>query len=247
MRALLSFLIGLHVFAAPPQERLPARSPGYLNWCAQRLSQNKLQQIKVPSDIEWVLDAKQLDPVIKVLNEAFAEDRLLAWMNPIEINRQKLIQTFVYHAFFNGGVLQSRLPGVGAALWFELNKVQTDLISLIATGQLFLFPSFGLHGLELLKFDNHAAKIRNNIAKGQEALYLFFVGVAKSHQGRGHGSKLIKTILEYADTTDRLVILETQKEQNVLTYKHLGFEIAAESVVPDGIPLSYTMVRKPKK
>jgi ribosomal protein S18 acetylase RimI-like enzyme len=60
-------------------------------------------------------------------------------------------------------------------------------------------------------------------------LYVWFIGVDPENQGRGEGSKLMKSILDLARQKDLPVCLETSTERNFKWYENLGFSVYASS------------------
>jgi ribosomal protein S18 acetylase RimI-like enzyme len=72
--------------------------------------------------------------------------------------------------------------------------------------------------------------------------YLGTIGVAPAGQGRGTGTRLLRTGLEEADRGRTPVRLETSSERNVAFYVRHGFRVVAELSVPDG-PRCWVMER----
>ena len=62
--------------------------------------------------------------------------------------------------------------------------------------------------------------------------YLWFLGTDPDHQGRGHGSELLRAFTARADASHTLSYLETDREHNVRLYQRHGFEVQAETIVP---------------
>lgn len=60
-------------------------------------------------------------------------------------------------------------------------------------------------------------------------LYLWFIGVTPESQGRGEGSKLLKSVLELARVKNLPVCLETSMERNFRWYENFGFSVYASS------------------
>lgn len=54
--------------------------------------------------------------------------------------------------------------------------------------------------------------------------YLWFIGVAPEDQGKGIGSKLLQSVLDYSNHENRPVYLETSTMKNVPWYDKFGFE-----------------------
>jgi ribosomal protein S18 acetylase RimI-like enzyme len=64
--------------------------------------------------------------------------------------------------------------------------------------------------------------------------YLGVVGVDPERQGEGLGSAVIRAILDDPMAVGAPAYLVTATERNVPLYRHLGFEVCAETDLPDG-------------
>jgi ribosomal protein S18 acetylase RimI-like enzyme len=75
-------------------------------------------------------------------------------------------------------------------------------------------------------------------------IYLAVLGVSQKHQRKGFGGKMLKALIELADTLGLPIYFETQTEGNVVFYKKFGFEVMKEISLPNfNFPMWY-MVRK---
>ncbi|MCP4134154.1 MAG: GNAT family N-acetyltransferase [bacterium] len=76
-------------------------------------------------------------------------------------------------------------------------------------------------------------------------IYGLSIGIAQGHQGKGLGGELMKALIEKADNEKKAIYLETDTKDNVTLYKHFGFEVVKEIVLPDlEIPM-WEMARMP--
>ena len=60
-------------------------------------------------------------------------------------------------------------------------------------------------------------------------LYVWFIGVEPENQGKGEGSKLLKSVLDLAADKKLPVCLETSTERNFKWYENFGFSVYASS------------------
>ena len=82
---------------------------------------------------------------------------------------------------------------------------------------------------------------------GRDYVYVMIVGVDPEHQGQGFGSKLLRALIEESDRTGVPIYLETETEDNVSMYEHLGFKVLAKITLPVvEVPL-WEMLREPAK
>lgn len=75
--------------------------------------------------------------------------------------------------------------------------------------------------------------------------HLVAIGVDPAHQGKGFGSAMVRFGMMKADETGSPIYLETETEDNVRFYRHLGFEVLEEiEVEAVGVPM-WLMKRPP--
>lgn len=78
-------------------------------------------------------------------------------------------------------------------------------------------------------------------------IYIQTIGVKTSHQGKGIGGKLLRTIFEMAASTNSICYLETETKENVSLYNHLGFQTVDELKInvpgDDAVLTMYCMLR----
>jgi len=76
-----------------------------------------------------------------------------------------------------------------------------------------------------------------------EHWYLATLGVDPDHQGRGHGNRLLDTVLAKIDEVGLPVYLETDKERNLAYYQRFGFTERDELHPAKDGPPTWTMWR----
>ncbi len=74
--------------------------------------------------------------------------------------------------------------------------------------------------------------------------YLSAIGVSPERQGEGLGSALVRSGLSKADDDNVSVYLETETEDNVGFYEHLGFEVV-EQITAAGLDLPLWLLTRP--
>ena len=75
--------------------------------------------------------------------------------------------------------------------------------------------------------------------------YLYNLSIKKEAQGKGIASKLMRPMLQFCDDERMVAYLETNKEVNVGIYKHYGFDLMKEELIPTTPVMHYAMVRHP--
>jgi ribosomal protein S18 acetylase RimI-like enzyme len=74
---------------------------------------------------------------------------------------------------------------------------------------------------------------------------LYNLSVKSSAQGKGIAGKLMRPMLQFCDDERMVAYLETNKESNVSMYRHYGFDLMKEELIPKSTVTHYAMVRKP--
>ena len=87
---------------------------------------------------------------------------------------------------------------------------------------------------------------RHKNMAGKAYLYLQVVGVATKLQGRGFGRKLIGAAIEKSESEELQLYLETETEDNVKMYEHLGFRLLKRITLPIVDLPMWEMVREPQ-
>jgi ribosomal protein S18 acetylase RimI-like enzyme len=75
--------------------------------------------------------------------------------------------------------------------------------------------------------------------------YLFFLGVEPAFQGQGLGGTLLRRLNARADRDGVIGYLETDRESNVPLYRHHGFEVVSDCVLPKVRELRLWAMRRP--
>jgi ribosomal protein S18 acetylase RimI-like enzyme len=76
--------------------------------------------------------------------------------------------------------------------------------------------------------------------------YLFTLGTAPEHQGKGVGSALLRTVLTHVDEEAEPAFLESSKERNIPLYTRFGFEVIDQVPSKWGRPPVWRMWREPR-
>ncbi|MFC2067781.1 GNAT family N-acetyltransferase [Chloroflexota bacterium] len=76
-------------------------------------------------------------------------------------------------------------------------------------------------------------------------IHLLIMSVSQEFQGKGFGGKLLRAVIEKAETERKPIYLETQKEDNINLYVKYGFSVKKRVILlePLNLPM-LLMVRK---
>ncbi|UCF29548.1 MAG: GNAT family N-acetyltransferase [Chloroflexota bacterium] len=78
---------------------------------------------------------------------------------------------------------------------------------------------------------DYAATIHQRYAQSRH-WYLQFIGVDPDYQGKGHGGRLLKFLLDRLDSERESCFLETQNQENLAFYQQNGFQVVEQGTIP---------------
>lgn len=178
-----------------------------------------------------------------VLTRAFAEDPVVAWAYPDvarRATRSPGFFAFDLRRLIPQDVSWTTTHRAGAALWAlpdrwrESPRETARLVASLGPALRWRAPMVG-YGLSAVQWRHPSGR----------HLYLAVLGVDPHHQGRGHGSALLRPGLDLCDEEGLPAFLETATERNVSFYGRHGFTVVSESRLPRG-PKIWGMRREPR-
>ena len=134
----------------------------------------------------------------------------------------------------------------GFAAWLPFGFTGNKTIPFLMNGgmRLFLHAGFDMIG-RLQTYENYAMNLKRQYTDHYD-WYLFNLSVKKDAQGKGIASKLMRPMLQFCDDERMVAYLETNKDTNVGLYRHYGFDLMKEEVIPKTPVTHYAMVRHPQ-
>jgi GNAT superfamily N-acetyltransferase len=194
------------------------------------------------------LSYAQIRVTAEVLARAFDDSPILRYLVPRDRSR-----VIGMRALFIAGLVDAYKHGeawvatvdetvVGAAVWLppgafppSAGRQFRQLLHLVAVAP--------VAPLALPRSLRYLRKVEA-MHPGGEHWYLATLGVDPAVQGRGHGRRLLESVLAKVDEAGLPVYLETDKEQNLAYYGRFGFAQQAQVVpIRDGPP-TWTMWRE---
>ncbi|MFF3336868.1 GNAT family N-acetyltransferase [Streptomyces sp. NPDC002888] len=183
--------------------------------------------------------------VVRLLDEAFRDDPVSAWVFPGEEQRRtfhpRLMAAFTDIVFAEGRIDLTE-DGAACALWLD-----------VPAG-----------GEEEHADDDGPAQVREAVEPANERVetvgrltagihpsdrahaYLWMIGVASERQGEGLGTALISHVLDRCDREGLPAYLEASNARSRALYERLGFEFTGRVLdLPDG-PGMWPMWREPR-
>jgi GNAT superfamily N-acetyltransferase len=171
-----------------------------------------------------IADIKDKDLIVRILTEAFLENKSVNYLIPNDKRRIDRIRSLMEYSINvcadAGKVLISDNNKAVALISFPEQK-KTTLKGILWEAALVL-KGIGIGNIS--KAMNREKAISANYPIGQNIYYLWFLGVATESQGKGIGTQFIKEIIDDARKLARPIYLETSTERNLPFYERVGFE-----------------------
>jgi len=194
------------------------------------MKENKFN-IPTISDL-YRLTSKDYSRACKVLGLAFQEDPI--WKAILKDDPDKFPLVFgvpLKYCLKYGAIYASSPNLEGIIAWLPSNYVKMGVFRLLMSGALWSAMKLGSKlGKLIQEVFEIITEDRETNMKGTY-LYLYVIGVAPEHQGKGIGTNLIKNMLSQIPP-EIPIYLETETERNVSLYKRLGFKVLKKIIVP---------------
>jgi ribosomal protein S18 acetylase RimI-like enzyme len=187
----------------------------------------------------------------KVLSDAFQHDpvwnKLYDGETNINKRRRAHFEVPVRYCLKYGEVYATSKEMEGVIAWLPGKNADMTMWRLILSGAMGAATKIGLNvSKKMGTAFKQIAEDRHKNMDGSNYIYIFVVGVATEFQGKGFGRKLLDTAIERAKSESLLVYLETETEENVKMYEHLGFRMIKKVTLPVIELPMWEMVKKPE-
>lgn len=169
-----------------------------------------------------------------LLARAFHEDPYIRWAEPDHARRPRtmaaVFEAVVAQGRKHGGVLHE--PGVGVAEWTSPDHIDVGVFDglIHGIGRVVLRTPPAVWWR--LATHDRAALDRVRPFLGPRSVYLATLGVEPSIAGRGHGGRILRAALSAMRAQGETCVLRTEQPKNVAFYRHAGFTLVDESVIP---------------
>jgi ribosomal protein S18 acetylase RimI-like enzyme len=197
----------------------------------------------------YIVQKKDIDRLAEIAADAYRDYPLHNWLTKgkYDAKASKLIMQISLKTMTEDAVIYADSEELnGFAAWlpfgFEGNKTMPFLMN---GGLKLIFHSgLGIIG-RLLTYETYAMNLKKKFTDNYD-WYLYNLSIKKDAQGKGIASKLMRPMLQFCDDERMVSYLETNKDVNVSLYKHYGFDLMKEEMIPKTTVMHYSMVRKPK-
>jgi ribosomal protein S18 acetylase RimI-like enzyme len=186
--------------------------------------------------------------VATALAAAFHADPVFRWLTPDDDRRRRILPAFfdlaidvfrrhdhIWCVGDDGGV-------AGGALWSPAGVAPMDEVD----GDRFVGGCVELAGPDAGRWEDVIALLDENHPHHADHDYLWLLGVVPDRQGRGHGSAMLRAVLDRGDRDGVPAYLEATSRENVRLYERHGFRVTGELAVT-GAPSLWAMWREPAR
>ena len=197
----------------------------------------------------YIVQKKDLDRLAEIAADAYQDYPLHNWFTKGKYDKKasKLLMQISLKTMTEDAIIYADSEEMnGFAAWLPFGFTGNKALPFLFNGglRLFFHAGFGLIG-RLMKFETYAMNLKKEFTDNYD-WYLFNLSIKKDAQGKGIASKLMRPMLQFCDDEKMVAYLETNKDVNVGLYKHYGFELMREELVPETPVMHYAMVRNPK-
>ncbi len=193
----------------------------------------------------YKLQRKDIKKAANVLANAFYDDPIYNKMDMDE-DKRRIISELMIRFSFRYGNLVSTSENLEGVMAITPHDKPMTFLRIIRSGAFFISMKLA----SLRKMMGAVEKAMEEEKKNlniEPYIYLFTIGVSREFQGKGFGGKLLRAVIEKADTERKPMYLETQNEKNVSLYEKYGFYVTKKIDLPEPLNLPmWLMVRDAK-
>ena len=196
----------------------------------------------------YLVQKKDLDRLAEVAADAYRDYPLHNWFTKgkYDAEASRLIMQISLRTMTEDAVIYADSEEInGFAVWLPFGFAGSKTLPFLANGGLRLIchSGFGIIG-RLLTYEKYAMQLKKTFTDHYD-WYLYNLSIKKDAQGKGIASKLMRPMLQFCDDERMVAYLETNKESNVGLYRHYGFDLMKEELIPKTPVTHYAMVRRP--
>ena len=196
----------------------------------------------------YIVQKKDIDRLAEVAADAYRDYPLHNWLTKGKYDAfaSKLIMQISLKTMTEDAVIYADSEEInGFAAWLPFGFSGNKALPFLFSGglRLILHSGFGIIS-RLLTYEKYAMNLKKEYTDNYD-WYLYNLSIKKDAQGKGIASKLMRPMLQFCDDERMVAYLETNKDVNVGLYKHYGFELMREELIPKTPVTHYSMVRHP--
>ena len=197
----------------------------------------------------YIVENKDLDRLAEVAADAYRDYPLHNWFTKGKYDAvaSDLIMQISLKTMTEDAIIYADSEEMnGFAVWLPFGFSGSKTLPFLMNGglKLILHSGPGIIG-RLLTYETYAMNLKKQFTDNYD-WYLYNLSIKKDAQGKGLASKLMRPMLKFCDDERMVAYLETNKEVNVGLYRHYGFDLMKEELIPKTPVTHYAMVRHPK-
>ena len=197
------------------------------------------------------LEKAHIKPAAFMLARAFKNDPINAYAYPDAREKDARLPyqyDFLLRYGLRYGEAYATSPKLeGIAVWLPPRKVFMSFWRLILSGTIPPMLKMGREVRRKMKSFWEYAEAKHNEIMHFPHWYLQILAVDPEFQGKGYASKLLRGMLVKIDKEGLPCYLETENERHVSMYKHFGFKVIEEFVVPGTAVILWAMLKDEAK
>ena len=196
----------------------------------------------------YIVQKKDLDRLAEVAADAYQDYPLHNWFTKGKYDQiaSKLIMQISLKTMTEDAVIYADSEEMnGFAVWLPFGFTGSKTLPFLMNGglKLILHSGPGIIG-RLLTYETYAMHLKKEFTENYD-WYLYNLSIKKDAQGKGLASKLMRPMLQFCDDERMVAYLETNKAENVRLYRHYGFDLMKEEIIPKTPVTHYAMAREP--
>ena len=197
----------------------------------------------------YIVGKKDIDRLADVATDAYRDYPLHNWLTKGKYDEvaSRLLMQITLKTMTEDAVIYADSEEInGFAAWLPFGFTGNKAIPFLRSGgfRLILHSGFGIIS-RLSAYEKYAMNLKKEYTDNYD-WYLFNLSIKKDAQGKGIASKLMRPMLQFCDDERMVAYLETNKDTNVGLYRHYGFDLMKEELIPKSPVMHYSMVRHPK-
>ena len=196
----------------------------------------------------YLVQKKDLKRLAEVAADAYRDYPLHNWLTKgkYDAKASELIMQISLKTMTEDAVIYADSEEInGFAVWLPFGFTGNKALPFLINGGLRLIFHSGLGIIgRLLTYETYAMNLKKSFTENYD-WYLYNLSVKSSAQGKGIAGRLMRPMLQFCDDERMVAYLETNKESNVSMYRHYGFDLMKEELIPKSTVTHYAMVRKP--
>jgi len=194
----------------------------------------------------YKIQKKDLKNAVNVLTNAFSKESM--WKEVFTDEEKNRILTEVMVRFcLKYGIVLSTSENLEGVMAIAPHDKDMTTWTIIRSGAFFLSMKIADEAKKMEVLNSAVEEAKKSLNLGSY-IHLLMMGVSQEFQGKGFGGKLLRALIEKAETEKKTIYLETQKENNVNFYEKYGFSVKKKIILPEPLNLPmWLMVRDVKK